>query len=221
MYSRRTSPSSCQPSSSQPYSPQAQPKRLPSYAPTQPMDAHVLTSTPRNPQRTPQTPSASRPRSLPAPWRLRTSPTSSQLSHVRPRSQSFAPGLFPLPPPLGGEGEGSLRLPRVFFNTSSEWPRRPDERCRPARTNRPPPSGEDGYVYPTGTASSVSWRVTHTHTHAASLVLLVTMKNAWRRGAGRSQLLPSGGPSTVGGPRTRSKYSVLSGSTERFDGKMH
>lgn len=26
-----------------------------------------------------------------------------------------------------------------------------------------PPSGEDGYVYPTGTASSVSWRVTHTH----------------------------------------------------------
>ena len=80
-----------------------------------------------------------------------------------PSSPSFVPGLFPLPPPLGGEGEGSLRLPRVFFNTSSEWPRRPDERCRPARTNRPPPSGEDGYVYPTGTASSVSWRVTHTH----------------------------------------------------------
>ena len=35
----------------------------------------------------------------------------------------------------------------------------------------PPPSGEDGYVYPTGTASSVSWRVTHTHTYPESLRL--------------------------------------------------
>ena len=50
--------------------------------------------------------------------------------------------------------------PPVFFNTTSEWPRQPDERCRPAWTNRPPPSGEDGYVYPAGTASSVRWRVT-------------------------------------------------------------
>ena len=64
-------------------------------------------------------------------------------------------------------------MPRVFFNTSSEWPRRPDERCRPARTNRPPPSGEDGYVYPTGTASSVSWRVTHTHTYPNSCELCI------------------------------------------------
>ena len=50
---------------------------------------------------------------------------------------------------------------RVFFNTTSGCLRLPDERCRPVWTNRPPPSGEDGHVYPAGTASSVSWRMTH------------------------------------------------------------
>ena len=165
---------------------------------------------PRNPQHTPRTPSASRPRSSPAPWRLRTSPISSQLSHVRPHSPSFTPRLFPLPPPLGGEGEGSLRLPRVFFNTSSEWPRRPDERCRPARTNRPPPSGEDGYVYPTGTASSVSWRVTHTHRSKERALgrfdVYVNQELYVNRGSSLNMIVPACGKSFIC-PRTAGHMS--------------
>ena len=85
---------------------------------------------------------------------------SNTLNHHAPSSADIPP-----PSPLrGGRGEGSAFVSgRVFFNTSSGCPRLPDERCRPIWTNRPPPAGEDGYVYPVGTASSVSWRVAHTH----------------------------------------------------------
>ena len=71
-------------------------------------DAHDSTFTPQSPQRTPRTLSTSHLHSSPAPWRLRTSRPSSLLSHARPLSPSYVLGLFPLRPPLGGEGEGSV-----------------------------------------------------------------------------------------------------------------
>ena len=48
---------------------------------------------------------------------------------------------LPLPsPPLGGERGTIRRL--VFFNATLGCHVHPDERCRPVRTNAPPPSGE-------------------------------------------------------------------------------
>ena len=46
--------------------------------------------------------------------------------------------LHPLP--FGGERETIRRL--VFFNATLGCHVHPDERCRPVRTNGPPPSGE-------------------------------------------------------------------------------
>ena len=104
----------------------------------------------------------------------RASPLSQRRSHTLPSHSNDPPppprgGLddlraVPLLPPLRRAGARGRVCPvRVFFNTTSGCLRRPDERCRPVWTNRPPPSGEDGHVYPAGTASSVSWRITHTH----------------------------------------------------------
>ena len=42
------------------------------------------------------------------------------------------------PPPLGGEREETTMPGPVFFNTSPACLRQPDERCRPACTNRLP-----------------------------------------------------------------------------------
>ena len=106
------------------------------------------------------------------PWPARSSPRFASLSlHASVADHAHPSYLLRSLPstvdnPPAPSGAGGLAYPvRVFFNTTPGCRvRQPDERCRPIWTNRPPPSGEDRCVYPVGTASSVSWRVAHTHT---------------------------------------------------------
>ena len=112
-------------------------------------------------------PVLSGPTTSPAPWPARSLPP---FALSPPQHHQSCTSALPLrhrrstpSPPLRGRG-GPAYPVRVFFNTTPGCRvRQPDERCRPIWTNRPPPSGEDRCVYPVGTASSVSWRVAHTH----------------------------------------------------------
>ena len=73
------------------------------------------------------------------------------------RSLPALPPVTVAPPPPRGEG-----LPRPVVGTASGAARNTHTHLRALRPIPPPLSGEDGYVYPVGTASSVSWRVAHT-----------------------------------------------------------
>ena len=100
-------------------------------------------------------------------------PRSSPLASL---SQPTPPTPNPSPPegggststlsPPGGERETIRRL--VFFNATLGCHVHPDERCRPVRTNGPPPSGEVRVpLYGRHRLFSELARDTHTHEEAS------------------------------------------------------
>ena len=114
-------------------------------------------------------------------------------THRTPSTSNPPPGGgkpldFLFLPPSGGSGEGGGTNRRlVFFNATPGCRVHPDERCRPVRTNAPPPSGELrlglGYLFTAGAPPLHSELARDTHTDPSSKIADAHFFGGRRRGA--------------------------------------